>query len=200
MLTNQGYAAEAPELLTRYEAKSSERIHADWLHLFPSLPCDVLDIGAGTGRDAGWFAGKGCSVLAVEPTAELREPAKTLHPEPAITWLDDALPDLARARALGQSFDFVLLTAVWMHLDVGQRAAAMPHIAGLMRPGARAFFMVRHGPVPKGRRMFEISPDETISLAETSGMSCLYTARIQSIQAQNRAAGIEWTKHVFERN
>jgi len=198
--TNQGYAAESPQLLKRYEAKSSEQIHADWEHLFPSFPCDVIDIGAGTGRDAGWFAAKGCNILAVEPTAELRIPAKTLHPEPNITWLDDALPELLHVRALGRSFDLVLLAAVWMHLDANQRTAAMPHIAGLLRVGARAFFMVRHGPVPTGRRMFEITAEETISLAADAGLSCLYSARVPSAQTHNQAAGIEWTKLVFERN
>jgi SAM-dependent methyltransferase len=196
--TNQGYAAEAPVLLKRYEARSSDEGHAEWLHLFPARPCKALDIGAGTGRDAAWLAQQGCKVLAVEPTAELREGAQALHPEPSIRWLDDALPQLNQIGSLNETFDLVLLIAVWMHLDRDQRAEAMPHIAALMHPGARVFMMLRHGPVPIGRRMFDVGAEETIELAHAQGLVCLYNEHAASLQSENRSRDITWTKLVFE--
>src|SRR5206468_6080041 len=78
------YAEEAPELLKRYESISFAETHRSVMHLIPDEPCDVLDIGAGTGRDAAGFAALGHRVIAVEPTAEMRRGAMALHPSPLI--------------------------------------------------------------------------------------------------------------------
>ena len=122
----ENYADEAPELLKRYESISFADAHARVLHLIPPAPCRVLDIGSGTGRDAAGLAALGHSVVAVEPTEELRRGAMLLHPSPMIERLDDSLPHLSVVRARGEEFDLVMLSAVWMHLDEMQRSLAMP--------------------------------------------------------------------------
>jgi len=113
-----------PELLKRYESISFADAHASILHLNPPIPCRILDIGAGTGRDAAGLVALGRSVVAVEPTEELRRGAMLLHRSPMIEWLDDSLPNLAAVRARKVEFDLVMPTAVWMHLDEAQREAA----------------------------------------------------------------------------
>ena len=117
----EGYADEAEELFTRYESIPAADAHRAVLHLIPTAPSSILDIGSGTGRDAAWFAAMGHRVVAVEPTDAMRLPAMALHPSPRIEWLNDSLPDLALLLARGESFDLVMLTAVWMHLDAQQR-------------------------------------------------------------------------------
>ena len=64
----ENYAEEAPELLERYESISFADAHRLVMHLLPTAPSRVLDIGSGTGRDAAGFAALGHSVVAVEPT------------------------------------------------------------------------------------------------------------------------------------
>ena len=156
----ENYAEEAPELLKRYESISFAYHHSSVVHLIPTVPGRVLDIGAGTGRDAAGLVGLGHSVVAVEPTVELRRGAMVLHPSPMIEWVDDSLPDLAAVRARREEFDAVMLTAVWMHLDAPQRRQAMPNVAALVRNGGVMIMSLRHGPVPPGRRMFEVSAEE----------------------------------------
>jgi SAM-dependent methyltransferase len=112
----------------------SSMSHGPVLHLLPTVPSDVLDIGAGTGRDAAALAGMGHRVVAVEPTVALRDRAALLHPSPRIEWIEDYLPRLARLRR-GDRFDVVMLTGVWMHLNLQQRREAMPRLASLLRPG-----------------------------------------------------------------
>ena len=86
-----------------YEALPPERLHR-WLDgLLPAVPALVLDVGAGTGRDAAWFAGLGHDVVAVDPAAAMRAEATRLHPGPRIRWLNDRLPDLAATLRLGCS-------------------------------------------------------------------------------------------------
>lgn len=65
----------ALDLVTRYEAIDPSKLHG-WLSgLIPRLPGTVLDVGAGSGRDAAWFASQGHDVVAVEPSGDaLRRP------------------------------------------------------------------------------------------------------------------------------
>ena len=193
----EGYAEEAEALFEQYESIPAADAHRAVLHLIPPMPVRVLDIGSGTGRDAAWFASMGHRVVAVEPTDAMRLPAMALHPSPRIDWLDDSLPDLAALRARGETFDLVMLTAVWMHLDEAQRRQAMPNLAALMRPGATVIMKIRHGPVPPGRRMFEVSAEETIALAGNEGLRPVLNVRSESSQEKNRAAGVSWINLAF---
>jgi SAM-dependent methyltransferase len=193
----EGYADEAEELSRCYESIPFADAHRAVLHLMPTAPSRVLDIGSGTGRDAAWFAAQGHRVVAVEPTDAMRVPAMARHPSPHIEWLDDSLPELASLRTRGERFDLVMLTAVWMHLDAEQRRQAMPNLAALVQAGGTVIMLIRHGPVPEGRRMFEISPEETIELAAIQDLHPVLNLRTESSQPQNRAAGITWTNLAF---
>jgi SAM-dependent methyltransferase len=192
----ENYADEAPELLKRYESISFADAHRLAMHLIPTAPSRVLDIGAGTGRDAAGFAALGHSVVAVEPTEELRRGAMLLHPSPMIEWLDDSLPDLAVIRARGDKFDVVMLTAVWMHLDALQRRRAMPNLAALVRNGGLLIMSLRHGPVPPGRRMFEVSAEETIARAQPLGLCCVLR---REAEPSLRQPGVTWTRMAFRK-
>jgi SAM-dependent methyltransferase len=193
----EGYADEAEELFRRYESIPAADAHRAVLHLIPTVPSSVLDIGSGTGRDAAWFAAQGHRVVAVEPTDAMRLPAMELHPSPRIEWLNDSLPDLASLRTRGERFDLVMLTAVWMHLDAQQRRHAMPNLASLLRADGVMIMKIRHGPVPAGRRMFEIPAEETIQLAQMQDLHPVLNQRTESSQERNRIAGVTWTNLAF---
>ncbi|MFJ5739431.1 class I SAM-dependent methyltransferase [Streptomyces microflavus] len=98
----------------------------------------MLDIGAGTGRDAAALAALGHSVVAVGPTAELRGHGQRIHAGSAVEWVDDALPALSLHQCSGR-FAAVFATAVWMHLDAEERGLAMARIAALLMPGGQFF-------------------------------------------------------------
>jgi SAM-dependent methyltransferase len=192
----ENYAEEAPELLKRYESITFADAHSPVLHLIPPAPCRVLDIGAGTGRDAAGFITLGHSVVAVEPTEELRRGAMLLHPSSMIEWLDDSLPDLTVVRAHKEEFDLVMLTAVWMHLDAAQRQLAMPNISVLVRNGGVVIMSLRYGPIPPGRRMFEVSGQETIALAQSASLFCILN---REAEASLRQPGVSWTRLAFRK-
>ncbi len=175
--STDGYTAEAPRLFEVYESLAFETVHACVLHLIPSSPCDVLDIGSGTGRDAAWFAAQGHRVTAVEPTAAMREGAIALHASPRIEWLDDRLPELPLVTARGAAFDVVMLSAVWMHFNEPERRRAMATVAPLVRAGGVLLLSLRDGPVPSGRRMFHVPTEETIGLAAEHGLDVVLNVR-----------------------
>lgn len=193
----QGYAEEAEALFARYESLAFADVHRWVLHLFPPAPGRILDIGSGTGRDAAAFAALGHSVCAVEPTDALRTRAMALHPSSSIEWIADSLPDLAVLLARGDRFDVVMLSAVWMHQDAAERRRAMPRVAALLCPQGVMVMSLRHGPVPPGRRMFEVTATETITLAQDAGLRLEIERRTASVQPQN--IGVEWTRLAFSR-
>jgi 2-polyprenyl-3-methyl-5-hydroxy-6-metoxy-1,4-benzoquinol methylase len=193
----EGYAEEADRLVKHWEKISFTHNHGPVLHLIPTVPCSVLDIGAGTGRDAASFAAMGHRVVAVEPTDELRIAGMALQPSSLIEWLNDSLPDLSVLSVRRETFDLIMLTAVWMHLDEPQRRRAMSKVASLIRQGGAMIMSLRHGPVPRGRRMFEVSAEETVQLAQARDLDLVLNLRTQSIQQTNRLAGVTWTRLAF---
>lgn len=122
-----------------------------------------------------------------------------LHPSPLIEWLDDALPELSLVLSRGEFFDTIMLSAVWMHLDESERRAGMAKLASLLACDGILVISLRHGPIPAGRRMFEVSGEETIALAGQHDLVPLLNVPTESIQAGNRLADVTWTKLVFQR-
>jgi SAM-dependent methyltransferase len=189
----EGYGETADILVKRYESVAFADVHRHILHLFPKSPSRVIDIGAGTGRDAAGFCQLGHSVTAVEPTPEMRGHGQRLHGDLPIRWIDDSLPDLGRVRALGERYDVVMLTAVWMHLDAEQRAQAMASVTALVQPNGLVALSLRHGPVPAGRRMFDVSAAETSDLAARHGLVTIHDSEGPSRQAPD----VWWNRLAF---
>jgi SAM-dependent methyltransferase len=190
------YAETADALVKQYESLAFADLHREILHLIPIAPSWVLDVGAGTGRDAAAFAALGHSVVAVEPTLELRTHGQRLHRLAGITWIDDALPDLSKVHECAEHFDVVMLTAVWMHLDADQRRRAMPRVSRLLRPGGLMALSLRHGPAPAGRRMFDVSATETSALAREVGLEMIHHNEREALLGQS---GVWWSVLAFRR-
>lgn len=191
------YATNAAELLKRYESGPFERAHETVLQLLPAAPARVLDVGAGSGRDAAYFAERGDHILAVEPTREMREGAVALHPSPRIEWLDDRLPHLNAVVSRGEQFDLIWLSAVFMHFDEAERATALCVLARLLRAGGGLMMTLRHGPIPEGRRIFEVTADDVIPIAQALGLRCAHNGHEASRGGPNAVAGVTWTRLWF---
>jgi SAM-dependent methyltransferase len=189
-----GYARAADELAVQYEEVTFSEVHRDVLHLVPAGPARILDVGAGTGRDAAALVALGHSVVAVEPTAELRVHGQRIHAGSAIDWVDDVLPELALRQCPGR-FDAVFATAVWMHLNAGERGQAMARIAALLMPGGRFFVNLRHGPVPEGRRMFDVSAAETAELGAAHGLVTVLSSERSDLHGRD---SVRWSSLVFQ--
>src|SRR3978361_2280156 len=107
------YDQRAADVSAAYEALDPDQLHGWMQDLLPDAPGLVLDVGAGTGRDAAWLAGRGLDVVALEPSRSLRDEGARLPPLSRIRWLDDALPELGTTSRLALQFDLIWLSAVW---------------------------------------------------------------------------------------
>jgi SAM-dependent methyltransferase len=193
----QGYAHNAQRLIEQWENISFADHHGPVMHLIPKRPSSVLDIGAGIGTDAAALAAMGHRVVAVEPVDAFRFAGRKLHCASNIEWLDDSLPELAVLRSTAIAFDLAMLTAVWMHLDEHERRRGMRNLTTLLSEDAKLIISLRHGPVPAGRRMFNVSAQETIELAGAHGLQLVLNLQTESIQSTNRSAGVKWTRLAF---
>ena len=190
------YAHDAERLFESFEEVSSAEVYADVAHLLPALPSRIADIGAGTGRDAAWFAAQGHNVLAVEPTKFFRAAGMALHSSPQIEWVGDALPDLERTLARGEVFDRVILCAVWQHLCDEERARAMPNLARLIAPDGLLIMSLRHGPDEPG--CYPSRREDVVALAAASGLELVFAGEAESVHPASRALGVTRTWLAFD--
>ena len=85
----------------RYESIDPGQVNA-WLEPYiPREPASILDVGAGSGRDAAWLASMGHHVIAVEPSGGMRREAERFHSRSAFTLVADRLPDIKQTSRSG---------------------------------------------------------------------------------------------------
>ncbi len=149
-----------------YDAVSPKELHKWFADLLPTGNALALDVGAGSGRDAAWLASRGYEVVAVEPSVGMRTEAIRNHKFDAVQWVDDSLPDFKRVEGLGLHFDFILLSAVWMHVHPGDRGRAFRKLIGLLKPGGFIAISLRMGPSEPEREMHPVSAEEIENLAK----------------------------------
>ena len=183
------YNANAPALAPGYESLPFEEVHASVLDLLPDAGACVLDMGAGAGRDAAWFAANGYSVVAAEPAAGMRRAGKALHRSPDIRWMDDALPAAEKVLRSKLAFDLIWLSAVWMHVPPGARAQAFRKLVSMMSPGGSMMLTLRRGPPPADRPMAPATAADVEALARRHGLQTVRSERVPDVFGRE---GIAW--------
>ncbi|MFG1392318.1 class I SAM-dependent methyltransferase [Xanthobacter agilis] len=186
------YDQAAESLANLYESTSFETVHADVLDLLPAVGSTILDVGAGSGRDAAALAQRGYRVCAVEPSAGLLAQAQIRHPTPQIEWVKDALPALEK---LGpRRFALIFVSAVWMHLAPRDRALAMRRLSQLMDHAAHLVISLRTGPDDQQRGIRCVDPASVIAHAVTCGLD---VERQSTSPDSLGRAEIEWVTLAF---
>ena len=189
-----GYQEDPQTYCQNYESVSFEKVHKYLAKHYPPAPAAVLDIGAGSGRDAAALARMGYFVDAVEPTLSMLEAAQALHPE-QIQWLHDGLPELSATRALGKRYDLIMLIGVFFHLAPEERAKALTNCADLLLPNGRISMSLRHGPIPKDRHMFDIPDAELLQYAADLGLEQVHY-QVHDGDTLGRDS-VHWSSFVF---
>ncbi len=184
------------EFSQAFEAYGFEDIHKGALPFLPQQPGLMLDVGAGSGRDANWFAHRGWDVIAAEPADALRHQAAKLHTSPRIRWLRDGLPALATVQRLGLAFDLIWLSGVWMHVPPEERPRALRKLALSLKPGGRLVITLRHGPAPADRPMWPVTAHEVERLGLDVGLALrVATERGDDIDGR---AGVSWQTVILD--
>lgn len=194
--TSSFYEKNAIELANQYDSIEFESVHYAWKKDWPKKGKNVLDVGAGSGRDAKWFAKHGCNVLAVEPAETMRKLGEENTPV-EVTWLEDELPTLYKVRKLSCRYDLILVSAVWMHLPVMRRYKALSVLAKLLTKKGKIVITLRQGSFDDGRKSFGVSLIEIERLTKQIGLNIAYIA--DSGDAQGRT-DVTWQTVVLDQN
>ncbi|WP_426290441.1 class I SAM-dependent methyltransferase [Sphingomonas sp. TWP1-3-1] len=162
------YDDHAEQLADGYEGLDAAIVHRELFDLLKgSSPIHILDVGAGTGRDAAALAELGHDVTAVEPSDKMMKLARALHANAKLKWSADSLPRLARQRP---PFDLVMLSAVWMHVPPAERQGAFRRLVELSAPNGRIYMSLRIGPSDLRRQMYTVDVAEVRRLAMAEGL------------------------------
>ncbi|WP_369742807.1 class I SAM-dependent methyltransferase [Pseudidiomarina sp. PP-1MA] len=181
------YTRNAETLAEQYDSLDFEQVHRDWLDLIPTEGL-VLDVGAGSGRDARYLAARGLTVYAVEPADGIRERAQQYNSSPSIHWINDSLPELTHVQRHATKFDLILLSAVWMHVAPSSRQRAFRKLSSLLKPNGKMVVSLRHGASPDSRTMHPVSANELKQYAQQQGLSFrLLNARDDQLGRQDVA-------------
>lgn len=192
------YHQQAALLAAQYNALAFEHVHASWQSYWPRDQL-VLDIGAGSGRDASWLAAHGCQVIAVEPAAALLKLGQVKTAEQqlqTVQWLADTLPELKACYELNLQFNCILLSAVWMHILPSDRVRAFRKMANLLAPGGRLIISLRFGDFSDERVAYAVSVDEIAQLAQQFGLVLKFVSALTADSGGR--AGISWQTLVLE--
>ena len=147
-----------------YESIDPGLVNA-WLEPYiPREPASILDVGAGSGRDAAWLASMGHQVIAVEPSCDMRKEAERFHSRSAFTLVADRLPDIKKTSRSGMSFDLILLNAVWMFIPETERERSFRKLIALLKPRGVIVVSFRT-PCERHRGMYPVSVPEIEQLA-----------------------------------
>lgn len=163
------YERQAKDLAENYELIPFEQAHPILANELGGKPAkSILDIGAGTGRDANWIATNGHSVVAVEPAASFRALAARLHPNSSAQWIDDRLPKLEKLTT--QRFDWIVLSAIWMHIHPKDRLEALSRLKVLLSPAGKIYLTLRLGPPDTAREIYPVTVEELRDLSRPLGL------------------------------
>jgi len=177
--TNSFYKQNHEQLSGEYNSVAFESVHKDWLEYLPEKKGLVMDVGAGSGRDALWLEKQGYRVVAVEPVKEFAQYFKRSNPYSRIHWCQDALPALALLNAYKNQVSLVLLSAVWMHLTSQERAQSFQRLSQLNMSEGLLIITLRHGKSPDERIMYPVS------LAEIEVLAKDFQYHIKAVKGSN---------------
>ncbi len=189
------YNQKSLNFFNQYESVPAEKIHNSWINYIDKTDSVILDVGSGSGRDAQWLAKKGFKVVAVEPAENLRNLAIKHNNHKNITWLNDTLPKLKTTHQLDIKFDFILLSAVWMHISQDSRESAFKYMTNLLNRGGKLVISLRHGHSPDEREMHEVSLSEIKILAKKYSLKLITCQDDRDLLTRN---GVKWEVVLLE--
>lgn len=191
------YNHDATEFGERYTSVRFEDVQRGILAHLPVPGSRILDVGAGSGRDAFALAERGYIVTAVEPAVLLQKWARNQPMGDKVEWVEDRLPDLPKLRTLKRYFNFILCSAVLMHLPATQLRKSMSSFRELLVFGGTLAISVRgKRPSDPINVFYDLSDDAITEAATLEGFSLIESDTHKDSLGRQE---VWWRSFVFRR-
>ncbi len=188
------YDSESTKYFDDYSKLYFSNVHRQLIKFLPTnTEAKVLDIGCGSGRDALSLARRGYRVTAVEPSNKMLALAQKKNNHQNITWINDWLPNLLTLNS--NTYDFVLMSAVWMHIAPHEREISLKRIGDLLKVGKHLAITLRIGTPDTTRIMYPVSVEELLKQSDKYNLKPIYISRETKDSLSRKE--IIWKKIVF---
>ncbi len=194
----EGYKRFTEIFIESSQALDFNKACKDFLSFLPTSPASILDIGTGAGQNAAALAKLGHKVTAVEPMPDFLSSAQTTYKDLNVKWLNGALPELTCISPNHPKFDFILINAVWHHLNEIERELAATRLSTLIKSGGRCAISLRNGLAGMGTRVYPTDSDITIKQFKGMGFNCILHLKNQpSVYSQKK--DVNWSRIVLQK-
>lgn len=146
------------QCVSQYESLTFDMVHGELVKKEIKENSKILDVGCGTGRDAFYLANNGHMVTALDPSDEMLKYATQNNNHKNIKYVKSSLPNLEN---IDGKFDFILISAVWMHLDLEQQKKSLKILKSKLNKNAKILILVRHGKFSDGRTSHDFIEEES---------------------------------------
>jgi SAM-dependent methyltransferase len=160
------YNENIHKCINQYENLTFQQVHGETEDHIKE-DARVLDIGCGTGRDAFYLASTGRKVVAIDPSSEMLDYSLKNNNHENIQYLESKLPKLEGVKG---KFDFVMLSAVWMHLDKDTQKKSLKKIKKHLNKDAKIMILLRTGGFTDGRISHPFIEEELDNIKKDLGL------------------------------
>ena len=191
------YDSDSTKYFENYNKLYFSNVHKQFIKFLPpNVNAKILDIGCGSGRDALSLARRGYQVTAVEPSNKMLALAQEKNSHKNIAWVNDCLPHLSTL--CNNTYDFILMSAVWMHIAPKDRNVSIKRLSDLLKAGRHLAITLRIGAPDTNRIMYPTPIEEILNLSSEYNLTPAYISR-ETKDSMNREE-IIWRKIVFIKN
>ncbi|OLU27364.1 hypothetical protein BVH03_14175 [Pseudomonas sp. PA15(2017)] len=190
------YNFESEKYSKQYNQLIFSNIHRQFIKFLPPPESKILDIGCGSGRDAYSLARRGYIVTAVDPSIKMLQQAKKYNDHKNINWLNERLPSLEKIK--NQKFDFILLSAVWMHISPHKRKKSINTMSQLLNDDGCIALTLRIALPDPTRAIYAVTLEELLKLAKENSLLPIYISR--KAKDSFKRSEITWIKVVLKKS
>lgn len=162
------YNQNIEQCINQYENLTFNQVHGEAVENEIKTKGRVLDVGCGTGRDAQYLAATGRTVIAIDPSEEMIKYASENNNHENINYIKTELPDLKGVKG---KFDFVLMSAVWMHLDDETQKKSLKKLKKMLKPNGKMMILIRNGGFSDGRVSHPFITDDFDTIKDDLNLS-----------------------------